>query len=94
MSLLLLGVGSAVVWSTWSENTGDASVDMSDNMATAVAHLRADRKVVYLGLIQSLFEGAMYIFVFMWTPALEAGAPFGHGIILHGWIFACFMVGR
>lgn len=25
-----------------------------------------------LGVIQSLFEGAMFIFVFMWTPALEA----------------------
>ena len=28
--------------------------------------------MLLLGVIQSLFEGAMFIFVFMWTPALEA----------------------
>ena len=32
-----------------------------------------DRKVLCLGLIQSLFEGAMYMFVLEWTPALTSG---------------------
>ena len=32
-----------------------------------------DVKILSLGLIQSLFEGAMYSFVFMWTPALQRG---------------------
>jgi hypothetical protein len=32
-----------------------------------------DRAVLSLGLIQSFFEGAMYSFVFMWTPALQRG---------------------
>jgi len=31
----------------------------------------------------------MYIFVFMWTPALESTTVFP---IHHGWIFACFMI--
>ena len=59
-----------------------------------------DKKILCLGLIQSLFEGAMYTFVLEWTPALtpatkevdsadgveeEAGIP-------HGAIFAGFMV--
>jgi len=30
----------------------------------------ADRKVLCLGIIQSLFEGSMYTFVLEWTPAL------------------------
>jgi len=29
-----------------------------------------DRKVLCLGIIQSLFEGSMYTFVLEWTPAL------------------------
>ena len=38
--------------------------------------------------MQSLFEGAMYTFVFLWTPALS---PQGEHLP-HGMIFACFMV--
>lgn len=41
-----------------------------------------------LGAMQALFEGAMYTFVFLWTPALS---PKGEHIP-HGMIFACFMV--
>jgi len=51
-----------------------------------------DSKIIYLGVIQSFFEGAMYIFVFMWTPALEATSPWTNHVISHGWIFACFMI--
>ncbi len=40
-----------------------------------------------LGGMQSLFEAAMYSFVFLWTPALS---PHGESIP-HGMIFACFM---
>lgn len=37
--------------------------------------------------MQSLFEGSMYTFVFLWTPALSPnGEP-----IPHGMIFSCFM---
>ena len=32
--------------------------------------IKSDPKVMWLGLAQSGFEGAMYTFVFMWTPAL------------------------
>lgn len=48
----------------------------------------ADKKIALLGAMQALFEGAMYTFVFLWTPAL---APAGEKIP-HGMIFACFMV--
>ncbi len=41
-----------------------------------------------LGGMQSLFEGSMYTFVFLWTPALS---PDGEHLP-HGMIFACFMV--
>jgi len=48
----------------------------------------ADPKIGMLGAMQALFEGAMYTFVFLWTPALS---PQGEHIP-HGMIFACFMV--
>ena len=48
----------------------------------------ADPKIALLGAMQSLFEGAMYTFVFLWTPALS---PAGESIP-HGMIFATFMV--
>ena len=38
--------------------------------------------------MQSLFEGSMYTFVFLWTPALSPGGEH----LPHGMIFACFMV--
>ena len=48
----------------------------------------ADRKIMLLGAVQSLFEASMYTFVFLWTPALS---PNGEKVA-HGMIFACFMM--
>ncbi|KAL9406658.1 hypothetical protein Peur_003630 [Populus x canadensis] len=45
-------------------------------------------KIALLGAIQSLFEGSMRTFVFLWTPALS---PNGEDIP-HGFIFATFMM--
>jgi hypothetical protein len=49
---------------------------------------RADEKIALLGAIQSLFEGSMYTFVFLWTPALSPNEE----EIPHGFIFAIFML--
>jgi MFS transporter, MFS domain-containing protein family, molybdate-anion transporter len=38
--------------------------------------------------VQSVFEGAMYTFIFLWTPALSPNSE----KIPHGFIFAMFMV--
>lgn len=37
--------------------------------------------------MQALFEGSMYTFVFLWTPALSPGGE----ALPHGFIFAIFM---
>ena len=47
-----------------------------------------DEKIALLGAIQSLFEGSMYTFVFLWTPALSPNDE----DIPHGFIFATFML--
>jgi len=60
--------------------------------------LSLDRKILCLGLIQSLFEGSMYTFVLEWTPALTPSEPAPsdtdqtRATIPHGYIFAGFMV--
>ena len=45
---------------------------------------------MFLGLIQSLFEASMYVFVLEWTPALTIE----NENIPHGFIFAAYMVRR
>ncbi|GFP82602.1 probable serine/threonine-protein phosphatase 2a regulatory subunit b'' subunit ton2 [Phtheirospermum japonicum] len=47
---------------------------------------RPYEKIALLGAIQSLFEGSMYTFVFLWTPALSPNDE----EIPHGFIFATF----
>jgi predicted MFS family arabinose efflux permease len=51
-------------------------------------HVGSDEKIALLGAIQSLFEGSMYTFVFLWTPALSPNEE----DIPHGFIFATFML--
>ena len=92
-SLVLLLAGGAIIFYFWRENYGDqqhVNVTGFDNFGKAWQLLLTSEKVLLLGLIQSCFESAMYIFVFMWTPALEAGSR--GGAIPHGLVFACFMV--
>lgn len=48
----------------------------------------SDEKIALLGAIQSLFEGSMYTWVFLWTPALSPNDE----EIPHGFIFATFML--
>jgi hypothetical protein len=113
-SLLLLVAGGAIISYTWKENYGDrtaaavtgSSLPGFENFGKAWTLLLTNRKVLLLGIVQSCFEASMYIFVFMWTPALEATVPAaalgdevgsagGKGAgpkIPHGLIFAGFMV--
>jgi MFS family permease len=89
VSLIFLVVGAVIISMTWRENYGDASIDLSTTLSNAWERIKQDKKVALLGAVQSLFEGAMYIFVFMWTPALESSSDVP---LDHGWIFASFML--
>lgn len=40
----------------------------------------SDYRVLCLGLVQALFEGAMYTFVLEWTPALTQVDTVGGGV--------------
>jgi MFS family permease len=88
VSAAFLLVGGFVVSSSWTENFGDARLNVLEQMQGAIATVAKDRRILFVGLQQAAFEGAMYTFVFLWTPALEReGTTIPYGII-----FACFMV--
>lgn len=105
MSVLVVLIVMLVL--TWTENYGDVSSDTAKSFKDAFHVIKTDPVVLCLGLIQSLFEGAMYTFVLEWTPALTPAKPAevqasrtllevtedGHrGSIPHGHIFAGFMI--
>jgi MFS transporter, MFS domain-containing protein family, molybdate-anion transporter len=89
MSMICLIIGTLIVQVTWGENFGNSEINMRETMSAAWETVKADKHVRMLGIVQSAFEGAMFVFVFMWTPALESTTD---EPILHGWIFASMMV--
>ncbi|THF97941.1 hypothetical protein TEA_015184 [Camellia sinensis var. sinensis] len=85
-----LAIGMAIILSSWTENYGDPSEnkDLLTQFKGAAVAIASDEKIALLGAIQSLFEGSMYTFVFLWTPALSPNDE----EIPHGFIFATFML--
>jgi MFS family permease len=85
-----------LVYSSWHENYGDADLRLQLLFTTAASDLRRDLKLPLLGLIQSFFEGAVNIFIFMWTPALlddkMDGDPPPYSMIFTAFM-ACTMIG-
>lgn len=90
VSIAFLAVGSAAIFVLWTENYGDQGAALVSGLSDALKLIRTDSQVMLLGASQGLFEGAMFTFVFMWTPSLEAAAPDTE--IPHGIIFAAFMI--
>ncbi|XP_024538562.1 molybdate-anion transporter isoform X1 [Selaginella moellendorffii] len=86
----VLAIGMAVIMFTWAENYGDPteSKTLLTQFKVAGSAIASDEKIALLGAIQSLFEGSMYTFVFLWTPALSPNDQ----EIPHGFIFATFML--
>jgi len=90
MASVVLVIGGVLLASTWEENFGEKQENSISgaSLIQGLKLLRSDSKVLLCGLVQSFFEGAMYAFVFEWTPALtpQDGTP------PYGTIFASFMV--
>ncbi|XP_052072412.1 molybdate-anion transporter-like isoform X1 [Mytilus californianus] len=103
VALTVLMIMTVIVVFTWTENYGDRTTNIGHSFSEAWKSIRTDPKILCLGMIQSLFEGSMYIFVLEWTPALTPSEPSTTGTarrllaassetIPHGHIFAGFMV--
>eukprot|EP00474_Spongospora_subterranea_P002669 CRZ03127.1 hypothetical protein [Spongospora subterranea] len=89
VAALLLAISLFTITLFWDENYGDSSVEIETSFKNAIEHLRQSPETLSLGIVQSLFESSMYIFVFLWTPSLDSSLD---SPIQHGWVFACFMI--
>lgn len=90
ISISILLLLTIVLMATWRENYGDAALSVHGGFSRAIRTLISDRKILLLGIAQAAFEGAMYTFTFVWTPALQtAGGQTSE--IPHGTIFSTFM---
>ena len=58
-----------------NKDGGDGSTQGVPSVGRALAVACNDRGVLLAGLVQSLFEGAMYTFVFNWVPTLQMNTP-------------------
>ena len=104
VSLVALVACGLLATCLWEENFGETADDNGKTSKTSAsgqfknAFFTAIRNpdILSIGIISSLFEGSMYIFVFMWTPALTtlAKAEMGDSFdgLPFGVIFSTFMV--
>jgi len=91
VAIIVLVTMTVILIYTWPENYGDSKAAIHESFVEAWNTIRSDYNVLYLGMIQGLFEGAMYTFVLEWTPALSNAVGEGQ-TIPHGYIFASFMI--
>ena len=102
VAIFPLAIVGLVVSCSWSENYGNQQLKLLSSLSKGLDLIRSDSRIAALGLGQSLFEGSMYTFVFMWTPALKTVAEIeaeesgkeikGSTSDYLGLIFAVFMV--
>ena len=107
IALVALVACGVLASSLWEENygrdenrSGDGGSDDGrgepnwyDGLKNAFITTTRSRDILLCGIISSLFEGSMYIFVFMWTPALTALMDDkGDKALPFGVIFSTFMV--
>ncbi|KAJ3004209.1 Molybdate-anion transporter, partial [Thoreauomyces humboldtii] len=103
-SMAFLIAAALVVGSTWRENYGGDKATTTttttktaapkgedgSNIMDAARAIWMDSSILAVGVMQCFYESAMYTFVFLWSPVLEAAA--GKANIPFGLIFAAFMV--
>ncbi|KAI9465738.1 hypothetical protein BJY52DRAFT_1220488 [Lactarius psammicola] len=97
----LLLLAWAVISGSWSENYGggagsgvaqvSADVFQIRRLGAAWRIVAADPILIVLGLTQTIFEGSMYLFVFIWVPTLQESSLYPSSLPL-GYIFSAFMV--
>ncbi|KAI0064310.1 DUF791-domain-containing protein [Artomyces pyxidatus] len=98
-SACLLLLGWIVIRGSWTENYGgggggvQATSDIFQikRLGSAWRIVAADPTLLVLGLTQTIFEGSMYLFVFIWVPTLQGSSLHPSSLPL-GYIFSAFMV--
>lgn len=99
VSLLLCAAGAKHLWPKYDSSASNPSLSPSissketegSSIQRAVQVILASHDLLRLGFANSLYEAALHLFVFVWTPILEQRS--GEGVqVPHGMIFSGFMV--
>ncbi|KAJ3397181.1 Molybdate-anion transporter [Lobulomyces angularis] len=96
-AIVVLCISFFVISTTWKENYGKESTGNlpsssgNSSMMDSFRVIKNDFTIFAIGSMQCFFEGAMYTFVFMWSPSLEA-VNGENETLPFGIIFASFMV--
>jgi MFS family permease len=76
LSLGFLALGSALAALRWTENVAPRAVSSDEGQKPKISDaadiILKDKRILLVGGLQALFEGAMYIFVLQWPPAIRA----------------------
>jgi MFS transporter, MFS domain-containing protein family, molybdate-anion transporter len=95
LSVGFLMIGLVLVLTLWKENYGTRGSEngssTKDQIVSTWNKIMSDNKIKYVGAVQSLFEGSMYVFVLAWAPCVKTFAAEGE-IVPFGKVFSCFMV--
>jgi MFS family permease len=98
-ALAVLIIAMFLISTTWTENYGDSSRSVFEGFSDAFVRMKSNRNILLVGAIQSLFEGSMYTFVFLWVPALQTASELEAttlgvkpAVVPFGYVFATFMV--
>jgi MFS family permease len=86
LACIPLMICGGIVTTSWPENFGDRKLHFRASCHQGLREIKHDKKILLLGLLQTIVESVMYIFVFLWTPVLMPAQP------PLGMVFACFMV--
>lgn len=99
---ILLTIMCLVLVLFWGENYGGDSKDgnsddSANSMVTSIRKsiqvMQSNPKILFLGLSQAFFEGAVYTFVFMWVPSMLAVCSSSDmGSLPTGLVFSSFML--
>ncbi|KAJ8604074.1 hypothetical protein CTAYLR_001772 [Chrysophaeum taylorii] len=95
LSVGFLALGAVAAAGLWRENYGGSAKAEGDAIREAARIALADRRILLVGLVQALFEGAMYVFVLQWPPAISRATNLAFGpdaLVPFGKVFSCFMV--
>ncbi|KAG1536047.1 hypothetical protein G6F51_011185 [Rhizopus arrhizus] len=74
-SIILLCTVCTVITSTWTENYGSHQKEqesLGKSLSQGIRTMLRSRNIVVIAAAQTLFECSMYIFVLLYTPAIEA----------------------
>jgi len=100
VALLLCAIGAKILWNKRSNAAnlgapGSPTTDDTQNAAIsisgAVRTIMSSSELFRLGAANSLYEAALHLFVFVWTPVLEKRSAID-AMVPYGTVFSAFMV--